>query len=209
MADVMATGFADFDRWSLLYRRTLELLDRLATEGDLPAGGPELLATQALPHVEDMETGFRLWLRTGPADAAELRAMVARAGVAPEPVTAAERTAALIEAMQRVAGNGGAPDIQAPPVSSLAALELARLVFALLPSTPAEDVHFPAGRRSYADILPPRRPAELVERIEELEVTLWRAATGAVPRLTDGRYRRTYGFFDAAVRLVGRGFMLS
>ncbi|HVM30961.1 MAG TPA: hypothetical protein VM305_09380 [Candidatus Limnocylindrales bacterium] len=208
MAEVLASGFADFDRLVLLYRRTLQVLDELWLTGDLPAGGSEVLATQTLPHVEDMETGFRIWLRASQSDLAELRAMVARAGVAPQPATSAERRAALIEAMQAAAGRGSAQQIQPAPANSLAALELARLVFAMLPATPATEVHYPLGRRTYADITPPRRPSELVERIEELESSLWRVATGSAPRLGDARYRRTYGFFDAAVRLVGRGFML-
>jgi hypothetical protein len=212
MADVLASGFADFDRLALLYRRTLEVLDELSVTGDLPADGPEILATQTLPHVEDMETGFRLWLRTNDADRAELRAMVARSGMPAEPVTAAERRAALIEAMNLVAGawrTGRGPQIELAPAASLAALEICRLVLALLPTTPAEDVHYPAGRRTYADISAPRRPAELVERIEELEGSLRRVATGRPLRLSDARYRRTYGCFDTAVRLVGRGFMLA
>jgi hypothetical protein len=207
MADLLASGFADFDRLALLYRRTLELLDELWLTGDLPADGPEVLATQTLPHVEDMETGFRVWLRANEADTAEMRAMIARAGVTSGPATPAERAAALIEAMQAVAGRGRGPQIQAPPAQSLAALELARLVFAMLPDTPSSDVHYPLGWRTYADIAPPRRPSELVERIEELESSLWRVAAGAPPRAGDARYRRTYGYFDAAVRLMGRGFM--
>lgn len=92
------------------------------------------------------------------------------------------------------------------PARALAALQHARLVFALLPLTPAEDVHFPAGRRTYADITAPRRPAELADRIEELERSLWSVATRRAPRLTDANYRRTYGFFDTAARISGNHF---
>ncbi|CAN5710754.1 hypothetical protein BH23CHL7_BH23CHL7_24640 [soil metagenome] len=212
MAGVLGTGFADFDRLALLYQRTLAVLDSLALTGDLPADASELLATQTLPHVEDMETGFRVWLRANGADLAELRAMVARGGVPPAPTTTAERRAAQIEAMNLIAGawrDGRGPQIEPAPSRSLAAIELARLVFALLPTTPEAEVHYPIGHRTYADIAAPRRPAELVERIEELEGSLWRVATGSVPLLTDARYRRTYGFFDTAARIVGRGFMLA
>jgi hypothetical protein len=86
-------------------------------------------------------------------------------------------------------------------------LQHARLVFALLPRTLAEDVRYPAGRRTYADISAPRRPAELAERIEELERSLWSVATGHRPRLSDGSYRRTYGFFDTAARISGSQFL--
>ena len=93
------------------------------------------------------------------------------------------------------------------PRRAIAALQNARLVFAMLPATAAEDVHYPTGRRTYADILPPRGPAELAERIEELERSLWAVATRRSRRLSDGCYRRTYGFFDTAARLSGNHFL--
>ncbi|HSH21205.1 MAG TPA: hypothetical protein VK992_01135 [Candidatus Caenarcaniphilales bacterium] len=82
-------------------------------------------------------------------------------------------------------------------------------MFAMIPRTPASDVHFPAGLRTYADIPAPRSPAELAERIEELERSLWTIATGLRPRLSDGGFRRTYGFFDTAANVTARGFRLS
>jgi hypothetical protein len=210
MTDLIASGFGDFDRLALLYRRTLELLDQVSATGELPADGAHVLAVETLPHVEDMEAGFRVWLKASEADVAELRQIIARAGLLPaDPRNDAERRAALIERMQALAGAGGERELTPPPARQLSALELARLVFALLPSTPSADVHYPAGRRTYADIVAPRRPVELVERIEELEGRLWHLAAGHSPRLSDGRYRRTYGFFDTAVRLVGRGFLLA
>lgn len=211
MAELIATGFGEFDRLGLLYRRTLELLDEVSATGALPAGGAQVLADETLAHVEDMEAGFRVWLKASEVDLAELRAMIARAGLLlpADPRNAAESRAALIERMQALSGAGGEREITPPPARQLSALELARIVFALLPATPSDEVHYPLGRRSYADIAPPRGPAELVERIEELEGRLWHVASGRPPRLSDGRYRRTYGFFDTAARLVGRGFQLS
>jgi hypothetical protein len=210
MSELVASGFGEFDRLALLYRRTLALLDRVSVTGELPADAPQLLADETLPHVEDMEHGFRLWLRASGADLAELRAVVARAGLsAVDPATPAEQRAALIERMQALAGVHGEPEISPPPARYLSAIELARLVFALLPQTPSDEVRYPAGLRTYADIAAPRGPAELVDRIEELERRLWHLAAGRVPRLSDPGYRRTFGFFDAAARLVGRGFMLS
>ena len=76
-----ASGFAEFDRLSALFRRTRELLDVACTTGELPIGATELLANETLPHVEDIEEGFRVWLRAGATEIAELRALVARAGV--------------------------------------------------------------------------------------------------------------------------------
>lgn len=210
MSELVASGFGDFDRLALLYRRTLALLDQVSTTGELPDDGSQVLAGETLPHVEDMEVGFRVWLRASETDLAELRAMLAHAGLsAVDPHTPAEQRAALIENMQALTGAGGERDIHPAPARYLSALELARLVFALLPSTPPAEVHYPVGLRSYADITPPRTPAELVGRIEELERRLWHVAAGRPPRLLDSGYRRTYGFFDAAARLIGRGFMLS
>ena len=202
-----ASGFAEFDRMAILFRRTRELLDLAAATGDLPDDATELLATETLPHVEDIEEGFRVWLRAGTAELAELRALLARAGVHGDGAgNRAERRAALIETMHEIAAASGQHEIVPAPARYLAALQHARLVFAMLPTTPAQEIHFPAGRRTYADILPPRRPAELAERIEELERSLWAVATRRTPRLSDSSYRRTYGFFDAAAWISGSQF---
>jgi hypothetical protein len=199
------SGFAEFDRLGELFRRTRHLLDAVLIERDLPDGGAELLATETLPHIEDVEAGFQAWLRAGMADLAELRALVVQAGVGVEPARdVAEERAALAEAIQ--GGGTGARPFTPPVARRLVALAHARLVFALLPRTPESDVRFPAGRRTYADIAVPRTPAELALRIEELERELWWTATGRTPRSADGAYRRMYGFFDAAERLTSQGF---
>ena len=189
-----------------VFRRTREMLHFIAS-GEFPDEASEVIATETLPHVEDIEEGFRVWLRAGAAELAELRAFVARAGVGTtETHGAAEARAALIETMHDLALSARTGLVPAP-ARALAALEHARLVFALLPRTPAEEVHYPAGRRTYADIPTPRRPAELAERIEELERSLWSVATRHKPRLTDASYRRTYGFFDTAARISGSQFL--
>ena len=203
-----ASGFAEFDRMAILFRRTRELLDMLTVTGDLPDGATQVLANETLPHVEDIEEGFRVSLRASGAEVAELRAFVARAGLSADPVSAAEERAALIETMHELARAGAAhAEILPAPARSLAALHHARLVFAMLPQTTAPDVHFPIGRRTYADIAAPRSAAQLAERIEELERSLWAVATHRAPRPTDGSYRRTYGFFDTAARISGNRFL--
>jgi hypothetical protein len=121
---------------------------------------------------------------------------------------AAEERAALVETMNEIAAAARSHILPAP-ARAIAAIEHARIVFALLPLTAAEDVHYPAGRRTYADIAPPRRPAELAERIEELERSLWSVATHRAARLSDASYRRTYGFFDTAARISGKHFLAS
>lgn len=210
MSELVSSGFGEFDRLALLYRRTRELLDEVASTGDVPADTTEVLARQTLPHVEDMEAGFQIWLRATEARLDELRVLVARSGMVPSSsLDPAEERAALIEAIQRLSGAGGERELVPPARRRMAALELARLTFALLPKTPATEVHYPTGLRTYADISAPRTPAELADRIEELERSLWHIAAGRPPRLSDGAYRRTYGFFDAAARLSGGGFLLS
>ena len=210
MGELVASGFQDFDRLAQLYVRTRELLDEVSATGGVPTDTTTVLATQTLPHVEDMEAGFQVWLRATEARLDELRVLVGRSGmVTPDSLDPAEQRAALAEAIQKLSGAGGERDLVPPSRRRLVALDLARLTFALLPATPARDVHYPAGLRTYADICPPRTPAELADRIEELERSLWRIAAGRAPRLSDGAYRRTYGFFDAAARLTGGGFLLS
>lgn len=204
-----ASGFSEFDRLAILFRRTRELLDLVTATGELSDDATELLAKETLPHVEDIEEGFRVSLRASAVGLAELRHLVKRAGMTTgDPGNAAEQRAALIETMHDLARAGAAqPEIVAAPVRSIAALQHARLVFALLPLTAAEDVHFPIGRRTYADIGAPRGAGQLAERIEELERSLWAVAIHRQPRPTDGGYRRTYGFFDTAARISGNRFL--
>jgi hypothetical protein len=200
------SGFAEFDELAALFNRTLGLLDRAAAGGQLPEGGADVLANETLPHIEDVEAGFRASLRAPGANLEELRALVLQGGLgAPPARDDAERRAALAEAIQARSGAGGARDLAYPGWWRLAALAHARLVFALIPRTLGTDVRFPAGRPSYADIAPPRSPGELALRIEELERELWWLAAGRPPRPDREAYRRTYGFFDAADRLASQG----
>jgi hypothetical protein len=205
-----SSGFAEFDRLHRVFRETRVVLDAVVTRGDLPEGATELVATEALAHVEDVEAGFRAWLRASEGELRELRELVLHGGLGlPVARDPAEERAALAEAMQARTGAGGERDLAPAPSRRLAALAQARLVFAMLPRTPAPDVHWPNGRRSYADIPVPRTPGQLAERIEELERELWWVATGRVPLRPEGAYRRTYGFFDTAERLMGEAFRLS
>ena len=203
------SGFAEFDRLTDLFGRTRAVLGAVLIDQGVPTAGSELIATETLPHIEDVEAGLRAWLRVGMADLAELRWLVLQAGVPlSTPGDAAEARAAREESLQ--AGSDGARrELDARGARLLFALAHARLVFALMPRTPEGEVRFPAGIRSYADIPVPRSPAELALRIEEIERELWRTAAGRPPARVDGAYRRTYGFFDTAERLASRPFHLS
>src|SRR4051794_19874711 len=144
MHSLETSGFAEFDRMAALFQRTRDLLDAVSATNEVSDEMTEVLATETLPHVEDIEEGFRVWLRAGTVELDELRALVARAGLgAAESHGAAERRAALIETMHQFA-IAARTEIVPAPARALAALEHARLVSALLPHTPDADVHFPA-----------------------------------------------------------------
>ncbi|GAP61930.1 hypothetical protein ARMA_0353 [Ardenticatena maritima] len=74
------------------------------------------------------------------------------------------------------------------------------LTLALMPRLPSDQVTFPRPR-TYADIPSPRRPGEVLARLEEVEETLARLHI-ARNRPEHGRLRRTYGFFETSAWLV-------
>jgi hypothetical protein len=204
MTGLEPTGYDEFDRLTGLVSRTRAVLDALLGDGSLPSGGADFLATTTLPHFERVEAGFRTWLRPEMAGLAELQHLVLQIGAlrVEPPRNSAERRAAVVEGLLE----GGAARLEAAHDAAwdLLGLAHARLALGLLPRLPEAAVHFPAGRRTYADIPAPRGPAELAARIEEIERQLWRTATGRrTPRL-DPAFRRTYAFFDAAERLGRR-----
>jgi hypothetical protein len=216
MADLDGSGFAHLDRMLALVRRTRQLLDRILDEGGLPDEDAAFLESTTLPHVEGIQAGFTGWLRSDSADAVELRyllELVAAMRVGPARGEA-DRAAALAEAAVEARFADARLADGAPPVLRLAnaepwhlaALQHARVVLAFIPRTPEADVRFPAGRRTYIDIAAPRGPAELAERIGELEAELWKAVTGRVSAPTAPSFRRLYGFFDTADRLGLRAF---
>jgi hypothetical protein len=215
MAYLDGSGFAHLDRMLALVRRTRELLDRIVDEGGLPDEDAAYIESTTLPHVEGIQAGFTGWLRSDAADAVELRYLLEQvAAMRVGPATSeADRAAALAEAAAEAALGGGRSDGRAPVLRlsnaepwHLAALHHARVVMAFIPRVPEADVRYPTGRRTYVDIAAPRGPAQLAERIGELEAELWRAVTGRISPPTAPSFRRTYGFFDAADRLGVRAF---
>ena len=206
MSEIEQSGFFEFDRWLGLAKRTRELLTAAVDEGALPAGGADYLADRTLPHLEGVQVGFLGWLRADAAEIAELRFLLGRVAatrVEPAADEPERRAAAAEEAIERsLALRGGAArPLRSAEPWNLAALAHARLVLAFLPRIPDEEVRYPSGRRTYADIPAPRGPAELAGRLDEIERQLWRTATGRTPDPGDPEFRRAYGFFDAADRL--------
>jgi hypothetical protein len=213
MHDLEPSGFNEFDQWLALAQRTRELLDVAVADGELPDGGADYLADRTLPHVEGVQAGFVGWLRSDAAGLAELRYLLGRVAAfrVDDPVSEAERLAAAAESLAELAageriGRRASARLRAAEPWNLAALAHARVVLAMLPRMGEEEVRYPSGRRSYADIPAPRGPAELSDRLEELERSLWRTATGHRPDPHDPAFRRSYGFFDAADRLGRRAF---
>ena len=212
VSDIEQSGFSEFDRWLGLARRTRELLDAAVDEGGLPAGGADYLADRTLPHLEGVQVGFLGWLRADAAGIAELRYLIGRVAATrvEGPADDAERRAAAAEdTIERsLTSRGARPPraLRGAEPWNLAALDHARVVLAFLPKIPDEEVRYPAGRRTYADITAPRGPAELAGRLDELERQLWRTATGRTPDPVNPEFRRAYGFFDAADRLGLRAF---
>jgi hypothetical protein len=205
MATFEGSGFGQFDRLLDLVRRTRELLDTFVDEGELPEGGAAYLELTTLPHLEGIQSGFQGWLRSDAADAAELRYLllqVAQLRVLPAQSDAERRAAAAEALVERRLGEGPSAGSRLARIEPwhLAALAHARVVLAFIPRMPEDDVRYPSGRRTYADIPVPKGPAELSGRIAELERELWKAVTGRTAPV-DPAFRRTYGFFDAADRL--------
>jgi hypothetical protein len=204
------TGFFDLDRLLELVRRTRELLDVALDAGGLPEEGADYLAEATLPHIEGIEAGFVGWLRSEHAGLEELRYLIRQVAALDRiaPASEAERRAALAEALLERRLGRDRPRLQRARAWDLAALTHARVVLGYLPRVPPERVRYPAGFRTYADIPAPRGPAELAERIRELERELWRTATGRAPKPLDPAFKRTYAFFDAADQLGRRAFGL-
>ncbi len=143
----------------------------------------------ALSHLTDVREGFVLSLRTGQvADTSELEALV--------------RHILFDWSWLEELGLELLPeeDIQLPHMQLLAFAH-SYLTLALMPRLPRRRVTYP-NPRSYADIPVPRRPGEILARIEELEEVLTYLQDDDALRLSTGSFRRTYGFFETSAWLV-------
>ena len=198
--------FGDLAAIGAVFARTRSVLDTLLAHGQADRDTEDVLADAALPHIESVETAFRVRLRTADADLEQLRGLIQLGGLGPPPpVTRPEARAALIEAIRALSGAGGERSLLRPAGRDLAAVDHARLTMALLPRTAPWEVRYP-GWASYADISPPRTPAEFMSRLEEVERHLWHGATGRVDALPRAGWRRVYAFFDAGEALAAAGF---
>jgi hypothetical protein len=195
------TSFSAFDHLLDTYRRTHAAL--VAVVHDQARDGAalrELLAREALSHVESVIEGLILLARTGQFSGEELRSLVHRAGIiAPARAGSADARAAEEEARH------DRPGLRAVDGRTLLAVGHARVVFSVIPSLPPEAVSWPRSHRSYADIPVPHSEGELMLRAEELARVVWRVAAGDERR--DEPLRRTLAFYEAGSRLSFKGFL--
>lgn len=92
--------------------------------------------------------------------------------------------------------------------NQLLAFGMAAIAIGALPRMPKETITFPHSYSrppTYADIPVPATPAQMLERIEELEKMIWQMTAYNLPELVQRRYgevRRTYGFFESSAWLA-------
>lgn len=84
----------------------------------------------------------------------------------------------------------------------LIAYRHALVVLGFLPQLPEDAITFPQIQTTYFDIRPPGRPSQMLERIEEIERTLYQASITAIEDLARDSVRRTFAFFEAAVWVI-------
>jgi len=144
-----------------------------------------------LTHLGDVREGFAVSLRTSDVESMdEMRQLV---------------TQVLFdwESIRKALGVDLAPQQEVHLVRmQLMAFAHSYLTMALMPRLPHHQVTFPHNRPTYADIPVPRRPAQLLERIEELERVISDVEMEPVGRIPHDPMRRTYGFFETSAWLV-------
>jgi hypothetical protein len=196
--------FPAFDHLLDTCRRTRSALLAVVHHDGSDDAARDVLARDALVHVDAVLEGLVLLARTGQFSSEELRALVQRAGIISpaRPGTPEARAADLERAAEREAADK--PRLRAIDGRTMLAAGHARVVFSLIPRLPTEAVTWPANLRTYADIPVPRSEGEVMLRAEELARVVWRVAAGDSRR--DEPLRRTLAFFDAGSRLSFRGF---
>ena len=191
--------FPAFDHLLDTCRRTRAALLSVVHDDHHDDAIRDVLAREALDHVDAVLEGLVVLARTGQFSSEELRALVQRAGIITptRPGTADGRAAELEAAHEQ-------PRLRAIDGRTMLAAGHARVVFSIIPRLPADAVAWPTQPRTYADIPVPRSEGELMLRAEELVRVVWRVAAGDSRR--DEPLRRTLAFFEAGSRLSFRGF---
>ncbi|HUQ44483.1 MAG TPA: hypothetical protein VM451_08785 [Candidatus Limnocylindria bacterium] len=198
------TSFAAFDHLLDTCRRTRGALVSIVQDDQRDDQAVrDVLAREALVHIEAILEGLIVLARTGQFSSEELRALVRRAGIIapPRPGTPDGRAADHEAAFDATRDRGA---IRAIDGRSMLAAGHARVLFSVIPNLPPEAVGWPLARRTYADIPVPRTERELLLRAEELARVVWRVAAGDERR--DEALRRTLAFYEAGARMSFRGF---
>ena len=191
----MASGFASFDaviRLASDSRAALlaGLRDRLG-EAEVT-----LLAEETIPYVELARDGFALTARASDLIGVDQAAFLRRWGVIDERHGPSVETGR--RGLERVGRSTG---LVREAQDALAAFAHARVALALIPRLPAGAVSWPP-KATYIDVPRPRGAGELVDRLEEIERTIWRFSIGRErPDRDREPARRTLAFFDAIVYL--------
>lgn len=199
------SSFSAFDHLLETCRRTrgalVSVVHDEARDGEAVR---DVLAREALSHVEAILEGLIALGRAGQFSSDELRALVRRAGInePARPGTAEARAAELEAAID--GRRDDRPGIRAIDGRSMLAAGHARVLFSVIPTLPPEAVTWPRDHRTYADIPVPRSERELLLRAEELVRVVWRVAAGDERR--DEPLRRTLAFYEAGARFSFRGF---
>ena len=193
------TSFSAFDHLLDTCRRTRAALLSIVNDEERDGEAVrDLLAREALGHVEAVLDGLILLARTGGFSSEELRMLVRRAGiVSPARPGSPDAVAAEHEATY------SRPALRAIDGRTMLAAGHARVVFSVIPQLPPEAVAWPRRHPTYADIPVPRSEGELMLRAEELARVVWRVAAGDERR--DEPLRRTLAFYEAGSRLSVRG----
>ena len=194
-----STSFSAFDRLLDTCRRTRAALQSIVNDDDRDGQAVrDVLAREALGHVEAVLEGLLVLGRTGQFSGEELRTLVRRAGIVSPPASGSPDAVAAEEEAAHIR-----PALRAIDGRTMLAAGHARVVFSVIPQLPAEAIAWPRRHPTYADIPVPRSERELMLRAEELARVVWRVAAGDERR--DESLRRTLAFYDAGSRLSVRG----
>ncbi len=143
----------------------------------------------ALRYLEEVREGFTLSVRTEQAtDLRELAYLVDQL---------------LIDWrwLSNVGIELGLPEVVERVGRQVLAFAMAAIALSIMPKLPPEAVTFPLKRLfpvpSYADIPVPKTPAEVWERLEEVERVVYMAGIRPLRTLHPSPLRRAYAFFEA------------
>ncbi len=174
------------NRWLELFERTRAWLRAQVAGESLTASDRDYVAASTLTQIDAMRDGCRLLVRVDRSG--QWRACLRPADLTP---------------VHQEAGYRVPPQLRMVTGNDLATWRQAAAVFGSIPAMPGDAVTYPGPVRSYASIPVPRGPADALDRLEELERTIWGfAVPGQAQSYDPEPVRRTYAFFDAGYWLV-------